>query len=98
MVSGGATFHARLRLLFAAIRRRMNTGLRTRFIQATLAVLCCSLAIAQEPSKQNLDRQYRAAVADYEAGSYPQAAAQLEKLLTYAPRSYELHELLGMVY
>ena len=53
---------------------------------------------AQDPPKENLDRQYQGAVADYEAGRYAQAASELEKLLPYAPKSYELHELLGMVY
>ncbi len=48
--------------------------------------------------KQDLDRQYRSAVSDYEQGRYAQAAGQLEKLLPYAPRSYEIHELLGMAY
>ena len=57
------------------------------------------IAVVAEDAQQNkLDRQYQAAVADYEAGRYPQAADQLEKLLPYAPRSYELQELLGMVY
>jgi len=53
---------------------------------------------AQDPQKQKLDREYQAAVADYEAGRYTQAADELQHLLPYAPRSYELHELLGMVY
>jgi len=67
-------------------------------LYAILGFLLCPFAAAQDASKQNLDRDYQAAVADYQAGHYPQAAAQLEKLLPYAPRSYELHELLGMVY
>jgi len=65
---------------------------------AILGLLVCSLAAAQEGSRQSLDRQYRSAVTDYEAGRYAQAANALEKLLPYAPGSYELHELLGMVY
>ena len=48
--------------------------------------------------RQKLDREYQAAVADYEAGRYAQAADELQHLLPYAPKSYELHELLGMVY
>ncbi len=51
-----------------------------------------------DPPKQKLDRQYQAAVADYDAGRYAQAANELQHLLPYAPKSYELHELLGMVY
>jgi tetratricopeptide (TPR) repeat protein len=77
----------------------MNTGVRTRLAWITLSLLLpCTFAAAQDSSKQSLDRQYQAAVTDYDAGRFAQAAGQLEKLLLYAPRSYELHELLGMVY
>lgn len=65
---------------------------------AILGFLLCSFATPQQASKQNLDSQYQAAVSDYQAGRYAQAAGALEKLLPYAPRSYELHELLGMAY
>jgi tetratricopeptide (TPR) repeat protein len=53
---------------------------------------------AQEPSKQMLDKQYQAAVAEYEGGRPADAAGRLEHLLPYAQKSYEVHELLGMVY
>jgi tetratricopeptide (TPR) repeat protein len=77
----------------------MNTGARTRFAFTTLClVVICASTAAQNSSDQNLDRQYQAAVSDYGAGRYAQAASELEKLLPFAPRSYELHELLGMVY
>ena len=76
----------------------VNTAAGRWFAVITLALLLCMPSISQTPPKQDLDRQYHAAVSDYEAGRYAQAAAQLEKLLPYAPRSYELHELLGMVY
>jgi tetratricopeptide (TPR) repeat protein len=52
----------------------------------------------QDPPNQKLDQQYQSAVADYEAGRYSQAAARLEPLLPFAPNSFEIHELLGMVY
>jgi tetratricopeptide (TPR) repeat protein len=55
-------------------------------------------ANAQSPSKQQLDQEYQAAVADYEAGRLPQAADELQRILPYAPQNYELRELLGMVY
>jgi tetratricopeptide (TPR) repeat protein len=47
---------------------------------------------------QELNRQFQAAVAQYDAGHLPEAAAQLEKLLHEVPDSFEAHELLGMVY
>ena len=73
---------------------------RTRFRLAILVLLliCALCAAAEDGQKEKLDRQYQSAVADYEAGRYAQAADQLEKLLPYAPKSYEIHELLGMIY
>ena len=35
---------------------------------------------------------------DYDGGRYAAAAEQLERLLPYAPNSFEIHELLGLVY
>jgi tetratricopeptide (TPR) repeat protein len=72
---------------------------RTQFLATILGLLVmCVAAFAEDAQKEKLDRQYQSAVADYDAGRYTQAADQLEKLLPYAPRSYEIHELLGMVY
>ncbi|MGO9336990.1 MAG: tetratricopeptide repeat protein [Terracidiphilus sp.] len=62
-------------------------------------VLVCALfAPAQDSQKQKLDSEYQSAVAQYEAGRYADAAAQLEKLLPYAPDSFAMHELLGLSY
>ena len=47
---------------------------------------------------EELNRQFQAAVAHYDAGHLPEAAAQLEKLLHEVPDSFEAHELLGMIY
>lgn len=47
---------------------------------------------------QELNRQFQAAVAQYNAGHLTEAAAQLETLLKEVPDSFEAHELLGMVY
>ena len=55
-------------------------------------------ATAQDNPSQNLDRQFQSAVAQYDAGHFAEAAAQLEKLLPQAPQSFEVHELLGLVY
>ena len=51
---------------------------------------------AEEGQKSELDRQYRSAVAQYEAGRFAEATAELEKLLPHAPNSFEIHELLGL--
>ena len=49
-------------------------------------------------AQQDLDRDFRAAVSLYEAGKYPEAAVALEKLLRQVPGSFEVQELLGIVY
>src|SRR5581483_3659765 len=36
--------------------------------------------------------------AQYDAGHFAEATVQLEKLLPSAPQSFEIHELLGLVY
>jgi tetratricopeptide (TPR) repeat protein len=61
-------------------------------------MVCVALAAGEDTQKQRLDRQYQSAVADYEAQHYSAAAEQLEKLLPYAPESFEIHELLGLTY
>jgi tetratricopeptide (TPR) repeat protein len=52
----------------------------------------------QNQDRQLLDRQFQSAVAQYHAGQLAEAAAQLESLLPRVPTSFEVHELLGLVY
>ncbi len=52
----------------------------------------------QTAPPSDLDRQFQSAVTEYDAGHFPAAARVLEKLLPSAPESFELHELLGLVY
>jgi len=59
---------------------------------------CVSLATAAGAEQQELDREFQGAVAQYEAGKYSEAAAQLEQLERRAPESFEVQELLGLVY
>src|SRR5579883_107610 len=47
---------------------------------------------------QTLDRQFQSAVSAYKSGHLPEAASQLEALLPHVPKSFEVHELLGLVY
>jgi tetratricopeptide (TPR) repeat protein len=66
-----------------------------------LACLCLSCALTSTGNcrqHKNLDQEFQAAVAQYDAGKFAQAAAQLESLLPEAPDSFEVHELLGLVY
>lgn len=76
----------------------MGNRPRSQCIIFSVLLACATLAASENPQKQELDRQYQSAVADYEAGHYASAADQLEKLLPYAPNSYEIHEFLGLAY
>jgi tetratricopeptide (TPR) repeat protein len=68
-------------------------------------VVCAALAAGQDHQSQTqanqaqaLTRQFQSAVAQYDAGRLQEAATQLEALLPYASRTFEVHELLGLVY
>jgi tetratricopeptide (TPR) repeat protein len=68
-----------------------------------LTILCSFLAwaafaTAQDNQQQKLDREFKSAVSQYEAGHFTEAATQLEDLLPSVPNSFEVHELLGQVY
>jgi tetratricopeptide (TPR) repeat protein len=68
-----------------------------------MVVLVSALAVAAGPDRtqdrtQQLNQKFQAAVAQYDAGHFPEAATQLENLLPEVPESFEIHELLGMVY
>lgn len=63
----------------------------------SIVVVSWTMSLAGQGS-QKLDQQYQSAVADYEAGRYAVAVSRLEPLLSFAPRSFEIHELLGMAY
>jgi Flp pilus assembly protein TadD len=70
-------------------------------ILGSLLVYKAVTATAQGPKddpNEKLDREFQSAVAQYHAGHFAEAAAQLEILLPYAPKSFELQELLGLVY
>jgi tetratricopeptide (TPR) repeat protein len=68
-----------------------------------LALLASTFPIARaaaqtKASDKALDQQFQAAVAQYDAGHFAEAATQLENLLRRVPESFEVHELLGLVY
>lgn len=62
------------------------------------AVAVCSALCSAQQSGKDLDREFQAAVADYNSGKLAQAAAELEKLALVAPENFEVQELLGLVY
>lgn len=59
---------------------------------------CAAFAVAQDNPDQKLDRQFQSAVEQYHAGHFAEATVQLEDLLPRVPKSFEVHELLGLVY
>ena len=75
----------------------MRTSPRFRFAILPVLVSCVAMA-AQDSQNEKLDRQYQSAVAQYEAGKYSEAAAQLETLLPHAPDSFAIRELMGLAY
>jgi tetratricopeptide (TPR) repeat protein len=61
-------------------------------------LLYAGIAATEESQKQQLDRQFQAAVANYDAGRFAEAATQLEELLPHGSNTFEVQELLGLVY
>lgn len=81
----------------------MSNRPRLRLAVAAGLLLLCPLvlvhtAAAQDAQSQKLDRQFQSAVAQYHAGKFTEAATELEALLPRVPKSFELHELLGLTY
>jgi len=54
--------------------------------------------MAADTQNQRLEREFQAGVAQYDAGHFSEAAQRLEKLVREVPESFEVHELLGLVY
>jgi len=61
-------------------------------------LLSFTVPAARARQSQDLDREFKAAVSEYEAGRYDGAAAKLEILLHDAPQSFDVQELAGLVY
>jgi tetratricopeptide (TPR) repeat protein len=67
-------------------------------ISILLVILAAPLSALPAEQDAALDRAFQQAVAQYNAGKLPEAAAGLENLVRKVPNSFEIHELLGMVY
>ncbi len=61
-------------------------------------ILSAPLSALPAEQDTSLDHAFQQAVAQYNAGKLPEAAASLENLVRKVPNSFEVHELLGMVY
>lgn len=73
-----------------------NPRLRAALLPSLL--VCAGFAFAQQGPDPKLDRQFQSAEAQFDAGRYREAVAQLEELLAAAPDSFAVHELLGQAY
>ncbi len=72
--------------------------MRIRLVICSLLLVGAVFAEAENTPSQKLDQQLQSAVAQYRSGKFPEAAAQLETLLSHVPKSFDVHELLGLVY
>jgi tetratricopeptide (TPR) repeat protein len=68
------------------------------YLALLLLAWCVRAQEAAPSATERLDRRFQTAVAQYESGRLPEAATALEALLREVPESFEVHELLGMVY
>lgn len=79
----------------------MIIGQRSLWFIPLVSLLLLALVppvMATEAQNQRLEREFQAAVAQYDSGHFPEAALRLEALAREVPESFEVHELLGLVY
>lgn len=76
----------------------MSTRIRLRLAIACSLLAWTATGTAAENPRQSLDHQFKSAVAQYNAGHFSEAAAQLEQILPQVPKSFEVRELLGLTY
>jgi Flp pilus assembly protein TadD len=66
------------------------------------AILMCWLLVVavngQDQHRQQLDHEFQAAASEYDSGHFTEAAAKLEYLAREVPESFEVQELLGLIY
>ena len=67
------------------------------FCVALIWIVALTLG-AETTRKQELQRKFQEAVELYESNQLAEAAARLEALVYQLPKSFDVHELLGMVY
>lgn len=85
----------------------MGNGLWLRLVSYGGAIFVCiafaaprCMAQVSAPGSQTpkLEQEFQAASAAYHAGEYAKAATKLEELSSRLPKSFEVHELLGLTY
>jgi len=75
-------------------------SLRWRGALLLAVVLCAWPGVSQSAARSDdaLDRKFQSAVAHFNTGEYAAAQQELESLLQAMPNSFDVHELLGLVY
>ena len=73
----------------------MTPGNRLTCLLLLLLAGAASLASAEQ---RDHNRDFQGALAKYNSGQLSEAATQLERLIIEAPESFDVHELLGLVY
>jgi tetratricopeptide (TPR) repeat protein len=76
----------------------VSNKIRRHWLAIAGCVMWAVCSSGQKKDTEKLDQQYQSAVADFEAGHFAEAAFRLEKLIPFAPKSFEIRELLGMAY
>ncbi len=105
-VASGVFFFSLYRLhcngSFAVSARREIRSLAWRGLLSAFVLGGATAAAGQgtqaNPAGGELDRQFQAAVALYDAGKFAEAAAMLEKLEPRVPNDFQVQELMGLVY
>jgi tetratricopeptide (TPR) repeat protein len=69
-----------------------------KLLLSVASLMSAAFAAAENNPSQALDLEFQSAVAHYHAKQFTEAASQLEDLLPRVPKSFEVHELLGLVY
>src|ERR1700683_912472 len=65
---------------------------------SVLVILACvTIPTFSQEQSQALEREFQAAVSQYNSGKLTEAAAKLENLVRDVPQSFEVQELLGLV-
>lgn len=76
----------------------VNTWFWSLIIVCSSVHACWAAPAAARQQNDPLNREFQAAVAQYDAGHLPEAAAVLEKLVREVPQNFEVQELLGLIY
>lgn len=76
----------------------MISPIRSILLLNLIVLACVAVFGAEVDRKQQYQQEFQSALAQYQSGHLDQAAMSLESLVEKLPQSFDVHELLGMVY